>query len=108
MCSYATQSKRASLEKQQFPELSFAIIKESEKLKDENRNVYVPYPAKYVRCRNALGQLPGFTNLSEPITPLGVTLSDLTRMVMVDIPNIRDDNSLNCKNSTPKGMQEDP
>ena len=25
---------------------------------------------------------------------------------MVDIPNIQDDNSLNCKDSTPKGMQE--
>ena len=29
-------------------------------------------------------------------------------MMMFDIPNIQNDNSLNCDNSTPKGMYEDP
>ena len=105
---YATRSERASPEIQQPTALSFAIIKESEKLKDDNIDVSVPYPTKSVISQNALGQLPNFTNLSEPIAPFGVMLSDVTNMMMFDISNIRDDNSLNCDNSTPKGMHEDP
>ena len=106
--SYATLSERASPEIQQPTELSFAIIKELEKLKDDNIDVSVPYPTKSVICQNALGKPSNFTNLSEPIAPFGVTLSDLTNMMMFDISNIRDDNSFHCDNSTPKGMHEDP
>ena len=80
MSSYATRSERASPEIQQPTELSFAIIKESEKLKDDNIDVYVPYPTESVISQNALGQPPGFTDLAEPIAPFGVTLSDLTHM----------------------------
>ena len=106
--SYATRSEQATPEIQQPTELSFVITKKSEKLKDDNIDGYVPYPTKSMISQNALGQPPSFTDLSEPIAPFGVTLSDLTHMVMVDIPNIRHDNSFNCDNSTPKGMHVVP
>ena len=64
--------------------------------------------AESVISQNALGQQPNFINISEPVAPFGVTLSDLTNMLMFDISNIRDDNSVNCDNSNPKGMHDDP
>jgi len=77
-----------------------------EAVKKNLHSSYVGASVESVISQNALGQQPNFTNLSEPVAPFGVSLSDLTNMMMLS--NIRDDNSVKCDNSRPNGMHADP